>query len=193
MGHYNKIHFTDKRGRDIVLRAATSADAEQVLAYNRSIFQEAPYLLTTLEEFTITAEDERRWIEDIQQDPDSLILIAIYEGEVAGFLDFQRGHRRRIAHTGSFSINIRRDLRGGGLGTRMLQELITWATARPELEKIWLQVFATNQPAISLYESQGFVQDSLMEKQIKLENGEYVDLVGMGLLLPPKTGEENKG
>lgn len=189
MGAYKQIHFTDKKGREIVLRAATSDDAERVLAYNRSIFQEAPYLLTTLEEFTITAEDERRWIENIQQDPDSLVLIAFHEGEIAGFLDFQRGHRRRIAHTGSFSINIRRDLRGGGLGTRMLQELITWAAARPGLEKIWLQVFADNKPAISLYESQGFVKDSLMEKQIKLENGEYVDLVGMGLLLPPKNGQ----
>ncbi|WP_379134717.1 GNAT family N-acetyltransferase [Paenibacillus sp. sgz500958] len=191
MGLFTKIEFTDKQGRNITIRAATGEDADQVLAYNTSIIKNEPYLLTTAEEFNLTAEDERSWIEKVQREPDNLVLIAEHQGEVVGFLDLQCGHRRRIAHTGTISISIGREYRGSGAAKVLLLELIRWAKANRRIEKIILYVFSSNEPAIGLYRSVGFVQESLQQKQIKLENGEYLDLIGMGLFLKPEEEKNN--
>lgn len=55
MSHSCIRHLVDKAGRHIIIRPAAGVDAEQVLAYNQAIIRIEPYLLTTPEEFTITA------------------------------------------------------------------------------------------------------------------------------------------
>jgi len=183
MGEFAATKVVDKRGREVVIRAARSEDAEKVLTYNRNIMKTETYMLTTAEEFNLTAEDERLWIEKVQKVPDNLVILAEHLGEVVGFSDFQCGLRKRNAHTGSFSISVRSDFRGCGVGKALIQALLNWADGRQQIEKIGLSVFASNKPAIGLYRRMGFIEESLLKKQIKLENGDYVDLIGMGLLI----------
>ncbi|MNI85410.1 Spermine/spermidine acetyltransferase [compost metagenome] len=82
-------------------------------------------------------------------------------------------------------MSVRSDYQGGGIGKALLQALIDWAEKHRQIEKITLGVFANNSKAIELYRKMGFVQESLMRKQIKLQDGKYVDVIGMGLLLNP--------
>lgn len=48
------------------------------------------------------------------------------------------------------------------------------------LEKLCLQVFATNSRAIALYTSLGFVEEGRQVRDIKLETGDYIDVLMMG-------------
>ncbi|MDN4070343.1 GNAT family N-acetyltransferase [Paenibacillus vini] len=186
MGWFEPIKIVDKYNQIIEIRTAVGADAEVILAYNRAILSsESSYLLTVPEEYDMTVEMEREWIEETLNKENSLILIAEEHGKVVGFLDFHSGNKLRISHTGYFGMSVRSDYQGGGIGKALLQALIDWAEKHRQIEKITLEVFANNSKAIELYRKMGFVQESQMRKQIKLQDGKYVDVIGMGLLLNP--------
>ncbi len=183
MGWFEPIKIVDKYNQIIEIRTAAGGDAERILTYNRAILSAESFLLTIPEEFDMTVEMEREWIEETLNKESSLILIAEEHGKVVGFLDFHSGDKQRIAHTGYFGMSVRSDYQGGGIGKALLQALIDWAEKHHHIEKISLEVFANNSKAIELYRKMGFVQESLMRKQIKLQDGKYVDVIGMGLLL----------
>ncbi|MEK3786426.1 hypothetical protein [Paenibacillus sp. FSL K6-1230] len=93
MSHSCIRHLVDKAGRHIIIRPVAGVDAERVLSYNQTIIRTEPYLLTTPEEFTITAEQERMWIEEIQHKDNHIILLAEHEEQLVGFLSFHGGHK----------------------------------------------------------------------------------------------------
>ena len=84
---------------------------------------------------------------------------------------------------GWFGIAIHPDWRSRGVGGLLMDGLIAWARATPAVEKINLKVLATNERAIGLYKSKGFVEEGRAAKTIKYEDGSYVDDVSMGLIL----------
>ncbi|GAB6988280.1 GNAT family N-acetyltransferase [Paenibacillus pini] len=185
MGHFKTMKFFDKHNQEFEIRSASPNDAQQILKYSQELFlsDSEPYLLTTTEEFNVTLEQECSWIESMEKKPGSIILMAEVQGEVVGLLDFNNGHKRRMVHTGEFGMSVRYDHRGRGIGKVLLRSLIDWATENPLIEKVNLDVFATNDRAISLYQSMGFIQESFRKNHIKLGDGEYIDLIGMGLIL----------
>lgn len=186
MGWIAPIKIVDKYNRYIDLRTAEGRDAEHILEFNRTVIASEAHLLTVPEEFTLTVEEEREWIEQMRGNDNNLVILAVDQGRIVGLLDFQSGQKRRIAHTGSFGMSVRGDYQGGGIGKALLQTLVEWAEKHPRLEKISLEVFATNVKAIELYMKMGFMRESLLRRQIKLQDGNYVDVIGMGLLLPAK-------
>ena len=71
--------------------------------------------------------------------------------------------------------------RGQGTGRPLAEKTIVLAK-RIGLERIELDVYATNKPAIALYKSLGFALEGVKRKGRKLD-GIYDDVVVMGLLL----------
>lgn len=84
-------------------------------------------------------------------------------------------------HVGNLGMGVRRAYRGRGIGRRLIETTLQ-AAREKGLERIELEVFASNAGAISLYEKVGFVREGLKRRARKLD-GVYDDLVVMGLLL----------
>ena len=74
-------------------------DAEHILEFNRTVISSEAHLLAVPEEFTLTVEEERDWIEQMRGNDNNLVILAEDQGRIVGFLDFQSGRKRRIAHT----------------------------------------------------------------------------------------------
>jgi len=53
------------------------------------------------------------------------------------------------------------------------------AQQHPVLEKVYLQVIATHSRAIALYTSLGFKEEGRQIRDVKMESGEYVDVLIM--------------
>jgi RimJ/RimL family protein N-acetyltransferase len=70
--------------------------------------------------------------------------------------------------------------RGRGIGRRLMEEAIARAW-HAGLERIELEVFASNAPARALYEKLGFVTEGVRRRARKLD-GAYDDNVLMALL-----------
>jgi RimJ/RimL family protein N-acetyltransferase len=176
MGQYTGAPEVRVMPKSLTIRTALPSDAEALTAYIAAIVAERlPVLFgrdapPTLEQVTKTiarnAADER-----------SALFVAIENGAVLGMLDFSPLARPQQRHVGSFGMSVARSARGRGIGSRLLRALYAFAKEQ-DYRKLELEVFATNGPAIVLYESHGFVHEGRRRGAVMVGEAE-VDLLMM--------------
>lgn len=168
-----------RTGRSLVVRSVSADDAQQLIAHQRSIIEEAMFTVTTPDEFRVTDAEEEAWIRDHLDDPAKLALVADIDGEIIGLLDFKPHSRVRLAHVGAFGIGVRQGWRGCGIGTALLEALLEWAKNAPGIEKVGLAALSSNATALRLYRRFGFTEEGRRIREIKIGPGQYVDDVLM--------------
>jgi len=161
--------------KEYLIRHGEWIDAEAILKIQRTVIAEGDYLITLAEEFNHTLEAQQHWINNILRNERETLLVAEIDGELIGFLVFQSPERKRLHHTGSFSIMITNEYRNKGIGKKLLEVLLQWAERNPVIEKVNLGVFSTNYQAISLYKRMGFVEEGRKLNEFKIAENEYVD------------------
>jgi RimJ/RimL family protein N-acetyltransferase len=62
-----------------------------------------------------------------------------------------------------------------GVGRMLMNDLMQWASHDTRVEKIELLVRATNERAIRLYRSCGFIEEGSIARCLRLQNGTYID------------------
>jgi len=109
-------------------------------------------------------------------------IVAVTEaGTVVGWCDIARGGRESIRHTGHLGMGLLKDYRGQGLGRKLMEAAISAAKTQG-MERVELEVFASNSPAITLYRKLGFREEGRKLKARKID-GAYDDIVVMALFL----------
>jgi ribosomal protein S18 acetylase RimI-like enzyme len=142
---------------------------------------------------------ERKYLARIQAPPLELVrqfalrsienaairLVALSKEEsqirVVGWCDISPMEREGFTHRGTLGMGVHEDFRKRGIGTRLIDEAIGKAKEKG-LERIELEVFASNTPAITLYEKKGFVVEGVKKKARKLD-GVYDDMIQMALFI----------
>ncbi|MDD3930842.1 MAG: GNAT family protein, partial [Eubacteriales bacterium] len=79
------------------------------------------------------------------------------------------------------------DVRGQGLASETLSLLIQYCFEELGLHRIWARIIDRNIPSIRLFQSLGFREEGRMRQHV-LRNGEYRDMLIMGLLNQPQDG-----
>jgi RimJ/RimL family protein N-acetyltransferase len=179
MGSLPTKSFTAKSGKTFTIRTAAADDAAAMLAYIRAVAAETEFFVIEPDEFPATEELERQWVQEHLDHPGKIILLAEAARTIIGNLSFENGPHRRIAHHGVLGLAVVQQWRGQGVATALLESLLHWAGENPLIEKISLDVFATNEKAIRLYKRLGFVEAGLKPREIKRGPGQYVDAVSM--------------
>ncbi len=172
-----KIHKT-KKNEDVIIRDACESDAEKIVEINKAVIDEIYFMMREPDE-SYTLDTTRSDIKNHLNHPGSLYIVAEVNGRVEGYLEFQNGGLRRTAHAGMFSMFIKKEHRGRGVGIALLKTLMEWAEQNPLIEKIALAVFSTNGRAQSLYKKFGFVEEGRCPKDMKLNDGSYIDSILM--------------
>lgn len=172
-------NYLTKDGRQFIIRQPSVDDAEAIINYSKIVFASTDQLLTTLEEYTITVENEKIWIQNLNDNPNALLLIAQHNTQIVGFLFFIPNTKKKNAHTGEFGVNVHPDFQGIGIGRVLIETLLAWARENKQIEKVSLTVFSSNGQAIKLYKNLGFIEEGRHIKAIKQLNGAYVDSVQM--------------
>lgn len=108
-------------------------------------------------------------------------LFAIKKKIVVGWCDITPKGSDYFKHVGVMGMGVISEYRGQGIGYRLLVKALEEAKNRG-LEKVELEVFASNHRAISLYENLGFSREGIRVKGKKV-NGIYEDIILMGKLL----------
>jgi RimJ/RimL family protein N-acetyltransferase len=171
--------YLTKDGQKFIIRRPTEKDAEGIIYYSKILFASTDQVLTMPEEYTITVPEEKVWIANFARHPNSLVLIAERNSQIIGLLFFIPGSKKKNAHTGEFGVNVHPQFQGTGIGRQLIMTLLDWAKENKTIEKIFLQVFASNQMAISLYKTMGFIEEGRHVNAIKQPSGEYVDILQM--------------
>ena len=107
-------------------------------------------------------------------------FVALDGDRVVGWCDISPERHEGFEHSGRLGMGVLRAYRGRGIGTRLIVAAMDAARERG-LERIELEVFASNQPAIGLYKKMGFVVEGIKKKARKLD-GRYEDILCMARL-----------
>jgi RimJ/RimL family protein N-acetyltransferase len=156
-----------KDGRDFIIRKPTENDASEIINYSKILFASTDQVLTTPDEYTITVENEKIWINNFNENPNSNVLIAELDNQIVGLLFFIPNSKGKNAHTGEFGINVHPYFQGIGIGRLLIETLLNWSKHNVTIEKVYLNVFATNKHAIKLYGDLGFTEEGRHIKAIK--------------------------
>jgi ribosomal protein S18 acetylase RimI-like enzyme len=110
-------------------------------------------------------------------------LLAVNSNDVVvGWCDIVRNPQEGFRHVGRLGMGLLPEYRRQGLGRRLVTQAIR-ASREAGIERIELEVFASNEPAIALYQASGFVTEGIKRRARKLD-GRYDDNVFMALLGP---------
>lgn len=179
MGIIEPRSYTLRTGESIIVRSAQLEDAQALMKQMRAVVAEGTFMVTTVEEFNATLEQGEELITAYSSEEGKILLVAIAQDQLIGSLHFKNGVRRRLAHQGDFGMSVHKEWRERGVGSALVQSLIIWSYANPLIEQIRLSVLATNEAAIRLYTTMGFVLEGRLMNQAKLDKGTYTDLILM--------------
>lgn len=107
-------------------------------------------------------------------------FVALQESEVIGFCDIRPKQLPGFEHTGTLGMGVLEQYRRKGIGKKLLKKTISKARTQG-MERIELEVYASNVPAIRLYEKIGFEVEGV-KRRARILDGHVDDLVIMALL-----------
>ncbi|HJB19720.1 MAG TPA: GNAT family N-acetyltransferase [Candidatus Bariatricus faecipullorum] len=113
-----------------------------------------------------------------EADAGQLMLLAFWDGELAGNCSFTGMPQKRYRHRATVGIALYRKFTGLGIGTVMMETLIQ-AARNQGLEQLELEVIADNAPAIGLYKKLGFEVCGTLPNNMKYKDGTYADALWM--------------
>lgn len=168
--------FTAKDGREVILRTPKWEDLDDLLEFISSLVDEGAEIMAYQKP---TREQEAEWLgrklanmENKKQFP----LVAEVDGKVIANSEITK-YTGYISHVCGLGIAIRDGYRDVGIGTRMMETLISQAKDWG-LKLVKLSVFSTNERAIHVYEKVGFNEVGRYPNYI-FKDGKYIDNVDM--------------
>ncbi len=98
-------------------------------------------------------------------------------GQILGLYILHPNNIGRCGHIGNASYAVRRDVRGGGIGTRLVEDSLIKAKELGFSLMQFNAVVKKNKSAIYLYEKLGFVKLGEIPKGFRLKDDTYEDII----------------
>ncbi|KAA0955986.1 GNAT family N-acetyltransferase [Sporosarcina sp. ANT_H38] len=169
-------------GNEVIIKEATKEDAQHMIDFYNVVGGETDFLSFGKDEFNHEVEAYKEFLESTRLEQNSVILLAIIDDKIISIASINSSQKIRIKHVGTLGIVISEQFTGQGLGRRMMEQLIQWATSNGVTNKISLVTRADNSAAIELYEKLGFEKEGQILKDTLID-GVYYNTLVMGLLL----------
>ena len=164
--------FFAKDGRKVVLRTPKWEDLDDFLEIINSLVDEGADILRTER---VSKEEEIDFLSKVLsrlEKDEMFYLVAEVDGKVVAVSEIsKRGGYEK--HVGVIGIAIRNGFRDLGIGTEIMKTLVEQAQ-KMGLKVLTLSAFATNKPAIHVYEKVEFVQTGTIPKK-HFKEGKYID------------------
>ena len=110
---------------------------------------------------------------------DPLFFMILLDSERIGY--FRTSNYSKENRNIYIGADLHKDFRGKGLAYESYRKFIPILSKELDLHKISLEVLETNQRAIKLYESIGFVHEGVKRDEV-FKNGKWVDSIIMSIL-----------
>lgn len=171
-----------KNGAQLILRKATVDDANDIIEYLNTVGGESNNLLFGEGEFKLTIEQERAYIENINKDKNSLMLLGVIDNRIVSVSQISSQNRQRIGHNSELAISVKKEYWGNRVGSFAIEQLIKFAKDNKSIKNISLGVKEDNHNAIKLYKRHGFVEVGVHKNLFNI-NGDYYDEILMDLYI----------
>lgn len=164
----------DFGGHELLLRNATSADAEMLIEYLKITNSETRFLRLEPEEIKYTVEQECDFIENCNSSKTNIMLLAFLDGEYIGNCSYAVNDVSRERHRATLGIALYAKYTGRGLGGVLIEKLCDIARENG-IEQMELEVVSQNTRAVSLYKKLGFEIFGTFPNANKYKDGTYSD------------------
>ncbi len=129
-----------------------------------------------------TDQDWQAYMQKIAK-AEMILFFAEVDGKLVGSTGAYFYHGTKEKHKASVvMVGVLPEYHGKGIGRMLMQAVMDRLEGMPQIQKLDLSVTTTQQAAIKLYESFGFVKVGEMKKELFVE-GQYYDLYEMEKLL----------
>ena len=169
--------------KEIVFAEAQPSDAAAFIDFMNQVAVETDYLVMDETGFRFSQQEMETIFESGLEKPDELCLLAKVDAEVIGAISIKSSSQFRISHIGTVFIAVKKDYWGYGIGSILLDEVISWAEEMDMLKRLELTVQVRNQTAINVYKKFGFEIEGTQKRGARTDKGEWLDLYYMGKLI----------
>ncbi|WP_157811938.1 GNAT family N-acetyltransferase [Alteribacter populi] len=180
MAYFSPISSVAKDGEPLMIRSAGIKDAKEMLQLTKNVIKENDGLTLTESEFSMTTHDQAEKNYFVLHSPFHLLVICLRANKIVGIASFDPEQPiARMKHHGMLGLIVAKPYRSLGIGKQLMHAVINWARNHRDLEKLSLEVFTSNTPAVSLYESLGFTIVGHFHYHIKRSPYQYEDVYRM--------------
>ncbi|MDM5451090.1 GNAT family N-acetyltransferase [Peribacillus simplex] len=166
----------------MLIREVKPEDAESFDWLMKQVETEADFMLMEPRERKGSPEQQRKWLERMDKESNSTVLVAEQEGgQLVGYLAVIGGDTRRTKHSAYLVIGILKEYTGRGIGTKLFQRLEEWAITHNIL-RLELTVVTQNEAGVSLYKKRGFEIEGIKGNSLMID-GTLFDQYFMSKLL----------
>lgn len=180
------MNFSEKKivlksGEECVLVSPTSKDAVAILDHLRKTSDETNYMVRYGEEIVMGEQQECAFLEKTLQSPTDLMICAKINGKlVANAGISQISPQIKMKHRAEFGISIQEEYWNKGIGSAIINEIITQAK-HAGFEQLELDVVSENERAHHVYQKYGFKDCGVLPHAFRLKDGTYYDFIVMYL------------
>lgn len=162
-------------GSEVKIRYPEMGDVDDLLEHVNSLVEEGADIV--LEEKN-DRDEEVEWLSEMLEKiekGEKVGLVVEVDGKVVGSADVGKGENVKN-HVGILEIGLREEIRDRGIGTKLMEVLISEAKERLDVEIIRLSAFEGNERALHFYRKMGFEEYGRLEDGIHHKN-EYKDKI----------------
>lgn len=161
------------------IRRARPEDAPVLAAAERAIAVAPGRLASNPDEIVDAAV--HKMIVELEERGRGVYLVAEYAGTIVGHAFLEPLPLAATSHVVRLTIAVHEGHQRRGFGRALMNDLLRWARSNSRVEKVELQVRSSNEPAIALYRSLGFVEEGRKTRRLKIGANEYLDDIYMAL------------
>ncbi|MGA2370358.1 MAG: N-acetyltransferase family protein [Candidatus Korobacteraceae bacterium] len=177
---------------EIEIRALTADDVEAYWSCRLEALERDPTAFSSsVEDHLKLSRDEIR--RRLAADPaNNFVMGAFADGKLVGTAGFARETQPKMRHKGRiWGVYLKAEIRGKGVGRRLMQAVLDRATKIQGVEQILISVATTQAAAVALYRSLGFTTWGEESRALKVGD-RYIDEEYMILPLP-RTADPSSG
>ncbi|MEK4085834.1 GNAT family N-acetyltransferase [Psychrobacillus sp. FSL K6-1415] len=184
--HFHSVlHETDERTSDdkdtqdiLIIREADLEDARPFINLQETIFAETDFMLFGKSDRQLTVQSIRKSMNTWKTSPNSILLLAIMNGQYAGYVQFIGGPAPRAVHRASVVIGVKQAFSKKGIASSLMLQGEKWAK-ESGISKLELTVIKENINAQKLYKKLGFELEGTRKNALIIHD-QFVDEYYMG-------------
>ena len=162
-------------GSPISIRLATAPDALAIAAAEAETARHPGLLIARSGEIPIEAYRSKI----VSLTTRGRYIVAEMNGCLMGHAFLDPMELEANAHVFRLNIVVHPGFLGRGVGAALMTDLLDWAKTDAKVGKVELLVRSTNERAIHLYRSFGFVNEGSFQKRVRLADGTFIDDLAM--------------